>query len=302
MAGTTYVGTDVTLPTFIIIGAAKSGTTSLYRYLEQHPAVFMSPVKETLFFAPDWWGGPEGGGRGVQTLEAYEALFAGADAARAIGEASPQYLSSKEAAARIKSVVPDARLIAILRDPAERAYSAFLHLVRDGAEPIKDFPAALAAEEQRVGDVDDPIWLYREGSQYADQLERYYEHFRPEQLRVYLYEEFAADPVRVTQDALEFVGVGGDFVPDVSLRFNPGGVPRSERLHRVVGGDGRLRQAMMRWLPPALGRDVLVRVINRNLVKPELPEDMRRELAASFVPDIERVEKLLQRDLSAWKP
>ena len=293
----------MTLPTFIIIGAAKSGTTSLYRYLEQHPDVFMSPVKETLFFAPDWWNAkPGGGGRGIRTIEAYEELFAGAGDARAIGEASPQYLSSKEAPARIKSIVPDARLIAILRDPAERAYSAFLHLVRDGVEPIKDFRVALEASERREGDVDDPIWLYRDASQYADQLERFYQHFPPEQLRVYLYEEFAADPVRVTRDALEFVGIGGDFVPDVSLRFNPGGVPRSERLHRVVGGDGRLRKAMMRWLPPALGRDVLVRLINRNLVKPELEEDVRRELAASFLPDIERVEELLQRDLSAWKP
>ena len=292
----------MTLPTFLIIGAAKSGTTSLYRYLEQHPDVYMSPVKETLFFAPDCWTpAPDGSQRGIRTLEDYEALFAPAADCPARGEASPQYLFSREAPARIKALLPDARLIATLRNPAERAYSAFLHLVRDGIEPFTDFREALAAEPERRASGADPLWLYQEVGLYADQLTRYYEHFPAEQVRVYLYEDFARDPAGTTKDALRFIGVDDDgFRPDTTLRFNPGGLPRSRQLHRLIGVDSRLRAWALRRLPPAFGTTPMVKAVNRNLVKPAMPADVRRELEASLRPSVERLQDLLQRDLSSW--
>ncbi|MEY2477451.1 MAG: hypothetical protein QOG87_2766 [Actinomycetota bacterium] len=292
----------VTLPTFLIIGAAKSGTTSLYRYLEQHADVFMSPVKETLYFAPEFWApAPDGSARGIRTLADYEALFAGAPVGAAVGEASPQYLASREAPRLIHEALPDVRLVAILRDPAERAYSAYLHLVRDGVETIDDFRRALAAEDGRRAEGADQLWLYRDGSMYHDQLVRYFGLFPRSHVRVHLYEDFAADPAAVTKDVLEFVGVTvGDFEPDVSLRFNPGGIPRSARLHDVVGNNSLLRRAMMR-LPAKVGRDVLVRVINRNLAKPGMPADIRAELVEEFRPEVERLEVLLGRDLASWK-
>ena len=169
---------DVALPNFLIIGAAKAGTTSLYRYLEQHPEVYMSPVKEPKFFALggerlDYRGpGDEARMRGasVTSLEDYRELFRGVSTETAVGEASTLYLYSERAAARIKHHVPDVKLIAVLRNPVDRAYSDFLHLVRDGIEPLTDFPQALEAEESRIRSRWAPMWHYRRRGFYHPQL------------------------------------------------------------------------------------------------------------------------------------
>jgi len=132
----------MTLPNFVIIGAGRSGTTSLYHYLAQHRDVFMSPVKETRFFAwqAEWAGKTDVDERvlrrryPVRCLENYEALFTAAQGRRAIGEATPRYLFAPGVPEVMAAVVPDARLIAILRDPAVRAFSSWMGTVLDGRE------------------------------------------------------------------------------------------------------------------------------------------------------------------------
>ncbi len=123
----------MTMPNFLIVGAMKCGTTALYYYLEQHPQIFMSPVKEPNFFC---FEGREGldSGNSITDIAAYRGLFRGVSSERAIGEASHCYLYEPRAVERIKHYTPDARLIAILRSPIERAYSHFLHAVRNGTE------------------------------------------------------------------------------------------------------------------------------------------------------------------------
>src|SRR5215210_1748036 len=149
------------LPNFLVIGAGKSGTTSLYHYLRQHPDVYMSPVKEPLFFAAEGgrirFPGPDGrmisraaNPGAVTRMKDYRALFAGVSGKKAVGEASPQYLYTPEAPLRIKHYVPEAKLIAVLRNPVERAYSAFLHRTRLGREPLADFSEALRQEDSRM--------------------------------------------------------------------------------------------------------------------------------------------------------
>jgi hypothetical protein len=292
----------VTLPNFLVIGAAKSGTTSLFRYLDQHPDIFMTPLKETLFFAPDCRkGADDGAQQGVSTLEAYEALFEGAEHCKAIGEASPQYLYSSVAAGLVKDLIPTAKLVAVLRHPAERAYSAFLHLVRDGVEPITDFRQALAAESARRDEGRDPLWLYTDVSHYYGQLCRFLDQFPPDQLQVHLYEDFEEDPGRVVQQVFAFVGVDQTFVPNTALRFNPGGLPRSRLVHRAIGTDSRTRRALLGHLPKRFGLSVVVNGINRNLVKPQIPDDVRLELVHSFAREVDKLEELLHRDLSRWR-
>ena len=179
------------LPNFLVIGAAKSGTTSLYHHLASHPAVFMSPVKETNFFAlegrdipPGQLSNPERGSSGlVHTLGEYETLFEGVEGESAIGEASPWYLHSEQAPARIHHHIPACRLIAILRHPADRAYSAYLANRRDGIEPLNSFEGALEeqAERQRRWN-----WglEFLHGGYYHRHLSRYHELFPAEQIRV----------------------------------------------------------------------------------------------------------------------
>ncbi|MDY7015905.1 MAG: sulfotransferase, partial [Cyanobacteriota bacterium] len=148
------------LPNFLIIGAAKGGTTSLYTWLAQHPQIYMTPVKEPNFFAlqGENFNYPSGTvsqrylDECVTNFEAYLEQFKAVNCEIAIGEASPFYLYHPQAASRIQQTIPDVKLIAILRDPVERAYSNFLHHIREGFETVEDFSQALQAEESRMRD------------------------------------------------------------------------------------------------------------------------------------------------------
>src|SRR3954454_23553703 len=205
----------MTFPTFLILGAAKAGTTALYHYLKQHPEVCMSEIKETNFFAlmgrPLDFRGPgdqEHINRfSVTTWGAYHSRFPDLTDAKAVGEASPLYLYSPEAPGRIARWLPRAKLVVILRDPVDRAYSAFLHLVRDGREAVRDFGEALRREKSRVADHWEHIWHYRAMGLYHEQLKRYADRFDRAQMRIYLHEDLEADPRGVLQDLFRFLGV-----------------------------------------------------------------------------------------------
>jgi len=151
------------LPNFLVIGTAKAGTTSLNQYLRQHPQIYMSPHKAPRFFAlegqPLAFDGPGDRTRFTFVTERaqYEALFDGVSTERAVGEASPWYLYVEQAPERIKHHVAHARLIGVLRDPVQRAYSNFLHARSEGLEPLDDFAAAMDAESERI----DRNWSYR---------------------------------------------------------------------------------------------------------------------------------------------
>jgi hypothetical protein len=298
------------LPNFLIIGAAKSGTTSLYRYLRQHPDVYMPAVKEPRFFAyaedPPPMNGPgdertnEAAGA-VYTRDAYRQLFAEATTETAVGEASPNYLYSATAPRLIHEHLPEARLIAILRHPVERAYSHFLHLVRSGREPLRDFGAALDAEPERIAAGWEWSWHYRHMGCYGEQLARYLEHVDREQLTVYLFEDFTADPVALAQDIFRVLGVDDAFVPDTSMRYEASGVPKSDRFQRfLLNPDHWIRRISRFLIPEPVRERLLIRMKNVNLEKPPLEPDVRERLTAAYRDDVLRLQDLIDRDLSAW--
>lgn len=295
------------LPTFLIIGAAKSGTTSLYRYLMQHPQVFMSDPKEPRFFAYDG-GLPDFGGPGdrhahrytVTTWDAYTALFADATAP-AIGEASPIYLYSAEAPARIHHHLPDVHLIAVLRNPVDRAYSHYMHMRKDAREPLRDFRQALAAEPQRIADGWEWSWHYASLGFYHRQVQRYLQLFDRSQLSIYLFEDLKQRPIETVQSIFEAIGVDAGFEPDVSQRYNPTGVPKNERLQRLIQTPDHPLRRLSRWVLPEPVRDRWLNLVKRrNLDKPPLAPDLRAELADVYAEDIRRLQDLLDRDLTAW--
>ncbi|NBB75270.1 MAG: sulfotransferase [Bacteroidetes bacterium] len=298
------------LPNFLIIGAAKSGTTSLYHYLRQHPDVFMPAVKEPRFFAyaedPPPMKGPgdartnEAAGA-VYTLDAYRQLFAAASTETAVGEASPNYLYSATAPRLIREHIPDAQLIAILRNPVERAYSHFLHLVRSGREPLRNFEAALDAEPERIAAGWEWSWHYRRMGCYGEQLMRYLEHVDREQLTVHLFEDFKADPVALAQDIFHGLGVDEAFVPDTSMRYEKSGVPKNDRFQRfLLNPDHWIRRLSRYLVPEAVRERLLIRMKNVNLEKPPLEPDVRERLTAAYRDDVLRLQDLIDRDLSAW--
>ncbi|MBT8401326.1 MAG: sulfotransferase, partial [Rhodothermia bacterium] len=219
------------LPDFLVVGAAKSGTTALYRHLAQHPQVFMSENKEPHFFSfvdrqvrfvgpgDDWLNNNT-----VTDQRRYAQLFANAQPEQIAGEASAMYLYVEGTAERIMQLLPEAKLIAMLRHPVDRAYSAFNHLRRDGREPEESFFDALAREEQRVRDGWAPIWHYRRMGNYASQLQAYRDFIDSGQMLVVLYDDFRSDPDTVVAQVGEFLGINAPPSTE-STRYNQSGIP-----------------------------------------------------------------------------
>ncbi|MGH3136356.1 MAG: sulfotransferase [Gaiellaceae bacterium] len=286
----------MTLPTFIVIGVAKGGTTSIYRYLDQHPEIFMCPDKGPNYFgyedARDWKWHDEGEPPllrhfKVTTVEEYEALFDGVTNERAIGEVSPQYFRCPTAARRIHECVPHVKLVASLRNPADRAFSGFLMRTRRG-EAVGDAHAELTAESSHV----------KEGFYYT-RLKRYYDAFGREQIKIYLFDEFRKSPADLIRDLFAFLDVGTDFVPDTSVQHNPANVPRSAFLNRILY-QPRVIRGVKAILPARLERTAK-RLRQRNLSPaPSFPSDLRAQLLEHYREDILRLEDLIDRDLSGW--
>jgi hypothetical protein len=216
----------VTMPNFFIIGAQKAGTTSLYYYLKQHPQVYMSPRKEPHFFK-GMHSEYRKRGRSlppVTDLGDYQALFEGVTDEKAIGEASASYLYSPKAPALIKRSIPDAKLIAVLRNPADRAYSNYLYCVKMGREPLASFAEALQAEEKRIRENWGPLWHYRQKGFYYSQVKRYFDVFGQDQVKVYLYDDLRGKPSSMLGDIFRFLDVDETFVPDLSIEHNTAGI------------------------------------------------------------------------------
>jgi len=283
------------LPNFLIIGAQKAGTTSLYEYLRQHPQVYMSPVKEPHFFTYEGETPPSA--EIVTEWSHYLALFSKAREGHvAIGEASPSYLHAEHAPGRIARYLPRARLIAILRNPVERAFSNWIHNVEHGREQLS-FPEALAQEEERMRQGAGYAFYYKWKGFYFRHLSRYLALFPRDQLRVYLFDDLRANPSFVMRDLFEFLEV----YPDVSIRFerhNVSGVPRgmAGRLFSRIRKLQAAQQIGKRLMPEAIRR----RARSQLLVKPALQEEVRAYLIEVYREDVLRLQDLLRRDLSAW--
>ena len=299
----------MTLPTFLIIGAAKAGTTALYQYLDEHPRVYMSPQKETNFFALEGekpaFSGPPGqpvqiNHRAITRIEDYGAQFRGRSTETAIGEASPFYLYSPKAPGRIKSRLQHAKLIAILRNPADRAYSALTMMRLNRREPIASFEAALRAEEARIAGGWEFIWHYKQQGFYYPQLKRYYDLFDERQLRIYLTEDLSASPMKILRDIFHFLEVDALFVPDISQRHQLSGVPKSKLFHRILTDDFPLRSTFRNYLPQKFRKRLKNRLISGNLARAPMAPATRRRLLNLYEEDILRTQELTGRNLSRW--
>jgi hypothetical protein len=308
----TVADTTSKTPNFIIIGAAKSGTTSLYHYLAQHPQIYMSPRKHTRFFAyenenPSFRGpGPVEPPMpyAIADVESYHALFDGASHETALGEASHSYLYQAQAAGRIKKYAPGMKLIAILRDPTERAFSHYRQLIRNGRERITDFTEALEKEEARVRDNWWPDFHYVRIGLYYQQLQRYLELFGHEQIKVYLYEDLCLDPTGMLCDVFRFLDVDDSFIPQANVRYNASGIPKNRSVHAVLQRLRRVEPFAARVFSEGQMRLFLrigSNLHNRNLSSHRLSPQLRAKVTeAYFREDILRLQDLIQRDLSTW--
>jgi len=309
------------LPDFFIAGHQKCGTTALYLMLGAHPQIFLPAVKEPRYFATDLRStrARSRPSDHTPTLEWYAALFAAAAPGQVAGEASPVYLRSRVAPAAIAEVVPGAKIIAILREPASFLRSFHLQMVSSGVETERDFAKALALEGERRrgrsiprGSHNPASLMYSEHVRYAEQLRRFHDHFPPEQVLVLIYEEFRADNQATLGTVLRFLEVDRD-QPLAQVDTPPLKEVRSGLLHRVTAemrrarknqaGAGRLARAADAALPGLL-RPPAVRAGWRRLAyAPQKPADpeLMLELRRRFKPDVQAAGDYLGRDLvSLW--
>lgn len=200
------------LPNFLIIGATKAGTTSIHHYLDQHPEIFMCKRKETNFFSQD--SATCFLGDAIRTREDYEKEFDVVRNETAIGETSPAYLAVPMAPKNIRDAIPHAKIIAILRDPAERAYSHYLMRRRQKKEFRSSFEECIREEDI------DPQRSYKHRGFYGLQLERYFALFPKEQMKIFLYEDFVRDPKEVLRETFAFLDVDPSFEPNMAERYN----------------------------------------------------------------------------------
>jgi hypothetical protein len=223
----------------------------------------------------------------VTTFEAYEDLFAGASNETAIGEVSPQYFRCPTAAQRIHDNIPNVKLVASLRNPADRAFSGFLMRTRRG-ESVKSSYEELTLESSHV----------KEGF-YFRRMKRYFDLFPRDNIKIFIFEEFKKDPTKIVIDLFDFLNVDSNYEPDTSTRHNPAGVPKIRWLNRLFFHPKLIRAAKS-MLPQNI-QMIAKRVQQKNLVPPpKFPPDLRAELQKLYRDDILKLEELLNQDLSIW--
>lgn len=313
-------------PNFLIIGAAKAGTTALHSFLVQHPDILMSKPKEPNFFLfsagePDFSNiadNPQLYQASVRLyerikkisvvdIEKYQQLFAKGEDKIARGDASPLYLSHPDCPAEIKKYLPDAKLVVILRNPVDRAYSSYLHMMRVGHE-TRNFRDAL---EQEPVDSDN-FWCgygdyYIRPGFYAKQLKSYFALFDREKIKIYLYDDFVRDPQALIRDLYRFLGVNEEHEQDLSKRRNVSGVPKNRLMYNLSTGvfrkltsSKRVNDLLRTLFPMAILKKIKASIFEGGLQKTKIKPEDREYLMAIFREDILELQDLIQRDLSAW--
>jgi len=297
-------------PTFFIVGAARCGTTYLCKALAHHPDVYMCDMKEPHYFAfmeqrPDLKG-PHDGELNRRSIvwrrSEYDSLFSGRTEESAVGECSNSYLYYKEVPNRIRKILPGARIVAILRNPVDRTYSNYCQAVALGHEDLS-FTDALAAEGERERMGWRWTYQYRGQSLYADAVERYYDTFGREQVGVFLYESLRGDSAAFLDAVCAHLGVSGGIEVGADLNRNPSVLPRSRWFQRLLTREVPLRRLFRDATPRSLRKAlyaIFAGVNKGQRYGPPLDPATRDELRDYFRDDVQRLESLLQVDLSRW--
>lgn len=304
---------SVRWPDFLIVGAPKAGSTALHAALERHPELFLSTPKEPKYFLTGGRppsrihhrgpGDAHSSQEWIWRREQYLQLFADAPADALAGESTPFYLWDRAAQRRIAAEIPNVKLIAVVRDPIDRAYSNWTHLRSDGLEPEADFGRACEVEDERARQGWAPFWRYVDLGRYGEQLASLYEHFPREQVHVLRYRALIDDPAHTLDEITKFLGVQTGIVQDIppsnTSAWAGDGLINTGLRHAIRAG-----AAVGGYLPPTYWRRVerpLLNVLHRgNAHRPSLDVEVRRRLVDVYRPDVELLEGLLGRSFQDW--
>jgi hypothetical protein len=310
-------------PNFFLVGAPKAGTTSLYRYLGQHPDIYMSPIKEPHYFADEirfenfdehmqkmsaardlafrrYLKGPASerfSGGPVDDWGCYLKLFGGATSQTALGEASTCYLWSPTAAANIASAFPDAKIVMVLRDPAERALSQYRHMLSFAPKTISFSQYLDAGMSVRSTEISETYPFLQFGL-YSTHILRYLKHFPQNKVHIAFYDDYLRDAPGFVAEVYRFLGVDSSFRADVSERHMAAAIPRSHGLNRGLKRAGIWNLA--RRASPLPLRRRLRRLAYRPNSSVSMSAAERARLVAFYRDDINCLSQLVKRDLHAW--
>jgi hypothetical protein len=278
---------DAVWPNLFVVGAPKAGTTSLWRYLGQHPDIFMSPEKEPRFFSSSRKLESD------QATEAYLELFAAAGHEKLRGEASPTYMSRTTTAKEIHRVAPGARIVISLREPVERTHSSYMSLVNDGVEQ-RSFREAVEddlADRRRPGA---PVYVKRR--LYAPGVRRYQKLFGA-QVFVLFFEELTKRPAKVMEELYGFLGVDPGFAEQLDPKaHNQFKVPRNRAVQRAMPA-----RQLVRAMLPSAARERVNRAVMKPAAKPRPEPEVVERLCRTYRRDVDRVRGLIERPFPrAW--
>ena len=311
------------LPNFFVVGAPKAGTTSLFHYLDQHPQIYMSPIKEPAYFSQEirlenfgadmkeltlrdipalrqYLDGPmidKRFGGPVTEWEDYVRLFRGVRTQVAIGEASVCYLWSETAAPLIAAQFPEARILMVLRDPADRAFSHYLQALSSGVtrSTFRHYVEADLACQSNAFTLTHPFLAF--GSYYK-QVKRYQDLFPEKNIRILFYEDYKRNAHSVLRGIFEFLSVDSSFISDTTQRYFEPRIPRFQATRGWLTGSGKW-QHVRQMVPPSVRR-ALRPVLFRRRASLQLEPADRALLAQYYRDDILKLGSLLNRDLSSW--
>jgi len=300
--GKELIDPELPAPNFFIVGAAKAGTTSLHAYLSSHPQVFMPALKEPHYFS-DFEVSPELDNflPVIRSRSDYHELFRDSGGYLAVGEASPSYLCDPAAAERIKSAIPTAKIIISLRNPVDRAYSHYLMDFNRGSEKLpfeKALEFDLARREKGWG----KSAQYTELGLYTEQVRSFLERFGRDQVHIVLFEDLVRDTRETMRGIARFLGIDPLAFPESAFAqvHNPFEESRGH-VARAILRMRPIRVWAKKWIPRKVRTMVRDRLLFAPRPKPQLDRHTRRLLAGRFAEDLQSLERLLERDLSALR-
>lgn len=296
---------------FFIVGAAKSGTTSLFHYLPQHPQIFFPKnIKEPAYFSyeflnfpmkrdhiskltlQNWWG--------VSTLEQYEAIYNEAKDEKILGDASIEYLMLPQCAKKIKAYNPEAKIFICLRDPAERAYSHYMQNIRDNFETLS-FAEAVSEEVEKQRKLDNFAYRYwyKEMGNYANQVKTYLDVFGKENVMVILYEDLLQNEEDILAKICSFLKIDS-YTFETGSNFNLSGRVKNRSMYNLTNRENILKKILRPIIPTQLRHKIAHNLNKKNIVKEKMNPEARTMLKAYFKEDIQALEKIIDRDCSKW--
>jgi len=294
---------------FLIVGAAKAGTTALYRMLEEHPQIFLPKNKEPKFISSQFLHYPlvGPGDSGVEkasckTMEEFVALYRDKNDGQIIGEGSIDNLYYHDKSIPlIKKYFGNPKIIIMLRNPVDRAYSAYYHLVRDGRETL-DFAEALKQEEHRKNNNWQFLWSYFSVGMYYEQVKSYVESF--DSVKVIIHDDFVANPDEIMKDVFTFLSVDNDYLAATKNKHNISGVPKNKLYQHLLYPKSLALRKLKKRIGVLFGGKITTKlrsILKGNMLyKPSIDVDVKKDLQTRYQSDIQKLSTFIEKDLNMW--